>query len=224
MQQIDLLLHSAAQLCTIADPGGPQRGQDLGDLAIIEDGAMAVQDGRILAVGTSADLRARFHAEREIDASGRCVVPGFVDPHTHLPWAGERAAEFEMRVGGATYMQIMQAGGGIMATVGKTRRASLDQLVAENLPRLRTMLAHGTTTAECKTGYGLDTATELKQLDAILALDAAQPVDSGPHLHARPRRPRRISGPHGGFHRPGRGRDPARRGRLGRNKIAGLVL
>ncbi len=177
---VDLLIHSAAQLCTIADPGGPQRGQDLGDLAIIEDGALAVQDGRILAVGTSTDLRARFHAQQEMDASGRCVIPGFVDPHTHLPWAGERAAEFEIRVGGATYMQIMQAGGGIMATVGKTRRASLDQLVAENLPRLRTMLAHGTTTAECKTGYGLDTATELKQLDAILALDAAQPVDLVP--------------------------------------------
>ena len=180
MQHIDLLVHSAAQLCPIADPGGPQRGRDLGDLAMIEDGAVAVQDGRILAVGRSDDLRARYRAEREMDASGRCVVPGFVDPHTHLPWAGERAAEFEMRVAGATYMQLMQAGGGIMATVERTRQASLEQLVAENLPRLRTMLAHGATTAECKTGYGLDTATELKQLDAILALDAAQPVDLVP--------------------------------------------
>ncbi len=121
MQNIDLLLHSAAQLCTITDPGTPQRGRDLGDLAIIEDGALAVQDGMILAVGKTAALRAAYQAEQEMDASGRCVVPGFVDPHTHLPWAGERAAEFEMRVGGATYMQIMQAGGGIMATVGKTR-------------------------------------------------------------------------------------------------------
>lgn len=85
-----------------------------------------------------------------------------------------------MRVGGATYMQIMQAGGGIMATVASTRQASLAQLVAENLPRLRAMLAHGTTTAECKTGYGLDIKTELKQLDAILALDVAQPVDLVP--------------------------------------------
>jgi imidazolonepropionase len=175
---VDLLVHSAGQLCVVpAHDGGPQRGAALGDLGLIPDGALAVRDGRVIATGPSAALRARFQAEIEIDAGGRCVLPGFVDPHTHLPWMGDRAGEFEQRLAGATYMDIMNAGGGIMSTVRNTRRAGVDELVADNLPRLARMLRHGTTSAEAKTGYGLDTATELKQLDAIAALAASQPVE-----------------------------------------------
>ncbi len=174
---IDLLIHSAAQICTIPDAGGPQRGSALGSLGLVQDGAIAVDAGRIVAVGPSADLRRRFAARVNLDATGRCVTPGFVDPHTHLPWMGDRASEFEQRLGGATYMEIMAAGGGIMSTVRQTRAADLEALVVDNLPRLRRMLAHGTTSAEAKTGYGLSTAAELKQLEAMRALAARQPIE-----------------------------------------------
>ena len=174
----DLLVHSAGQLCIVpAHDGGPQRGAALGDLGLIPDGALAARDGRVIAAGPSAELRARFQAKSEIDAGGCCVLPGFVDPHTHLPWMGDRAGEFEQRLAGATYMDIMNAGGGIMSTVRNTRLSGLDDLMADNLPRLARMLRHGTTSAEAKTGYGLDTATELKQLDAIAALADSQPIE-----------------------------------------------
>jgi imidazolonepropionase len=177
MKRIDLLLHSAGQLCTMAEIPGPQRGAELGRLGIIKNGAVAVVDGRILETGTTSDLKRKYVAEITIDAAGRCVTPGLVDPHTHLPWFGDRGGEFEQRLAGASYMEIMAAGGGIMSTVRQTREATLEQLVTDNLPRLERMLAHGTTSAEAKSGYGLDTAAELKQLDAILALGLRQPVE-----------------------------------------------
>jgi imidazolonepropionase len=177
-ETVDLLVHSAGQLCVVpAHHGGPQRGAALGDLGLIADGAIAVQDGRVVAVGPSAELQDQYSAAMTIDAGGRCVLPGFVDPHTHLPWMGDRAGEFEQRLAGASYMDIMAAGGGIMSTVRNTRRASVDDLVADNRPRLARMLRYGTTSAEAKTGYGLETAAELRQLEAIVALDQAQPVE-----------------------------------------------
>ena len=179
-EPVDLLIHSAAQLCVVPPHDGPQRGAGLGDLGLITDGALAVRDGRVVAVGSTAGLRRRYDPSESIDAAGRCVLPGFVDPHTHLPWAGDRAGEFEQRLAGASYMEIMNAGGGIMSTVRRTRAATVDELVADNRPRLATMLRHGTTSAEAKTGYGLDTATEIKQLEAIVALGASQPVELTP--------------------------------------------
>ena len=180
MQQIDLLIHSAAQLCVVPGPNGPQRGSNLGRLGLIEDGAIAVDDGHIVETGKTAALKAHYSATATIDAAGRCLIPGFVDPHTHIPWYGDRAGEFEQRLAGASYMEIMAAGGGIMSTVRQTRQAGLEELVADNLPRLQRMLRYGTTSAECKTGYGLATAAELKQLDAILALDGQQPLELTP--------------------------------------------
>jgi imidazolonepropionase len=170
-----MLIHSASQLLTI--PGPAQRGRDLGNLGIIKNGAVLIENETIVAVGPSDEMRAIYKDEKQLDASGRVVMPGFVDPHTHLVWAGNRAAEFEMRLQGKTYLEIMEAGGGIVSTVQKTRGASLDQLLAETRPRLQQMFAYGTTTAEAKTGYGLDTETELKMLQAILALDAEGPLD-----------------------------------------------
>jgi imidazolonepropionase len=173
----DLLIHSAAQLCTVPPhEGGPQRGHRLGDLGVIEDGALACADGRIAAVGTTAEVRADWWAPLEIDASGRVVCPGFVDPHTHAVWAGDRADEFAMRIAGATYQEIMARGGGIMSTVRATRAASLRQLVSQSRPRLDRMLAHGSTTIEIKTGYGLTTESELGLLQAIAALQATHPA------------------------------------------------
>jgi imidazolonepropionase len=168
----DLLVWNAAQVLTIASPGGPKRGATMSDLGIIRDGAVAVRNGRVLAVGPTAVLREQVRAEHTLDADGRVVMPGFVDPHTHVVWAGERADEFERRVAGASYMEIMAAGGGIMSTVRHTRAASLDDLVVQSRLRLERMLAHGTTTVEIKTGYGLNTPDELKQLAAIRRLQA----------------------------------------------------
>ncbi|NLF13714.1 MAG: imidazolonepropionase, partial [Anaerolineaceae bacterium] len=105
--QADLLIHSAAQVITVASPGGPKRGAAMRELGIIPDGAVAVRDGRILDVGPSAELRSQVRAAKSLSAGGHLILPGFVDPHTHLVWAGERSGEFEMRVGGATYMEIM---------------------------------------------------------------------------------------------------------------------
>ncbi len=181
MQEVDLLIHSAAQLCTVPPHAdGPQRGTQLGDLGLIEDGAIAIVGGRVTAVGRTPDLRVQFRAAREIDAGGRVVCPGFVDPHTHLIWMGDRAVEFERRIAGATYMEIMAAGGGIMSTVRATRDASVEALVAAARPRLDRMLAHGATTVEVKTGYGLETVAELRQLEAIVALDRSHPVTLAP--------------------------------------------
>ncbi len=178
---VDLLITHASQLLTIpAHDHGPQRGDRLGDLAIIADGALAVSDGSIVDRGPTVDLAAKYQADQTIDAGGRVVMPGFVDPHTHVVFAGDRANEFERRIAGATYMEIMNAGGGIMSTVRATRAASVDELVAQTRARLDRMLAHGTTTAEAKTGYGLETQAELKMLDAIARLDAEHPIDLVP--------------------------------------------
>ena len=173
MLDCDLLIHSAAQLLTLA--GGPQPGAQLGALGLIADGAVAVRAGRVMLTGPTAEVRAQVRARAELDARGRVVLPGFVDPHTHVVWAGDRASEFERRLAGATYLEIMAAGGGIMSTVRQTRAAGLDQLVAETRPRLRRMLAHGTTTIEAKTGYGLELDAELRQLDALDQLAAEGP-------------------------------------------------
>ncbi len=173
-----MLVHSAKQLLTIA--GSPQRGHSLGNLGIIENGAVLIEDDLIAAVGPSDEMRAIYADEEKLDASGRVVMPGLVDPHTHVVWAGDRAAEFEMRIQGKTYMEIMQAGGGIVSTVRNTRQAAVDDLLAETRPRLQRMFANGTTTAEAKSGYGLDTESEIKTLEAIMALDTDGPMELVP--------------------------------------------
>jgi imidazolonepropionase len=173
-----MLLHSASQLLTIT--GAPQRGRELGQLGIIPDGAVLYRDGKILAVGTTADLCRAYPNEETLDAMSHVVMPGFVDPHTHLLWAGDRAAEFEMRLEGKTYLEILAAGGGILSTVNLTRQASIEILLEQTRPRLREMLIHGTTTAEAKTGYGLQTETELRMLQALMLLDAPGPLEIAP--------------------------------------------
>ncbi len=177
---VDLLIENAGQLLTLSGAKGPRRGQEMKDLGIIEGGAVAVNRGRIAAVGRREDVLREVVPERTLDAGGRVVMPGLVDPHTHAVWAGERRDEFEMRVRGATYLEIMKAGGGIMSTVRKTRAASVDVLVEETWPRLSYMLAYGTTTAEVKSGYGLELEAELKMLDAIAVLNLEQPVELVP--------------------------------------------
>jgi imidazolonepropionase len=173
-----MLIHSASQLLTLS--GGPQRGHTLGQLGLLENGAVLVREGTILAVGSSEEMLVAYPEEGRLDAGGCAVLPGFVDPHTHVIWAGDRAAEFEMKMAGAKYMEILAAGGGILSTVRRTRQASLETLMNETRLRLQRMFAYGTTTAEAKTGYGLQTETELRMLDAILKLDAEGPLDLAP--------------------------------------------
>jgi len=173
-----MLIHSASQLLTLAGP--PQRGNQLGHLEIIRDGAVFIREGVLEMVGTSNELRAKYRGEEEIDALGCVVMPGFVDPHTHVVWAGDRAAEFEMRLAGKTYLEILEAGGGILSTVQKTRGATVDELVHAGRDRLWRMFTHGTTTLEAKTGYGLETEIELRMLEAILQLNEEGPWDIAP--------------------------------------------
>ncbi|RIK21619.1 MAG: imidazolonepropionase, partial [Chloroflexi bacterium] len=177
---ITLIIHSASQLVTVAGDA-PKRGAAQGDLQIIENGAVAMRGEEIVAVGTTDEIRALATPETQmLDAQQRVVLPGFVDAHTHVVFAGDRAPEFEMRLRGASYLELLKAGGGIMNTVRATRAASLAQIVAETRVRLDRMLAYGTTTAEAKTGYGLDTATELKMLQALAELDATHALDLVP--------------------------------------------
>jgi len=170
-----MLIHSASQVLTLS--GGPQRGKELGRLGILTAGALLLRHGLIAAIGPSAELLAAYPDEERLDAGGRVVMPGFVDPHTHLIWAGDRAAEFEMRLEGKSYLEILAAGGGILSTVRHTRAATVEMLLAETRPRLRQMLRHGTTTAEAKTGYGLETASELRMLEGLLRLDEEGPLE-----------------------------------------------
>jgi imidazolonepropionase len=170
-----MLIHSSSQLLTLA--GGPQRGGSLGALGIIEHGAVVVRDEKIVAVGTTAELKASFSNEPMFDAGGCVLMPGFVDPHTHVIWGGDRAHEFEMKMAGKPYLEILAEGGGILSTVKQTRAASIESLIAQTRPRLLRMFRNGTTTVEAKTGYGLQTATELRLLKALLALDEESPLD-----------------------------------------------
>lgn len=176
----DLLISNIGQLVTCASGGKPKRGAGMRDVGLIEDGAVAVVDGKIIGVGSSADMLRDHSSGETIDAGGRVVCPGFVDPHTHIVFAGDRLDEFELKIKGAAYLEILETGGGIISTVSKTREAPFDELVEHSLTRLDKMLACGTTTCEIKTGYGLNTETELKMLAVIEELDKTPAVDIVP--------------------------------------------
>ncbi len=179
MKPLDLYLHNADQVVTCAS-GTPRRGPDVASVQVIEDGAVAIEAGRIAAVGPTDDLDAKFTGKRNIDCRGRSLCPGFVDAHTHAVFGGDRAAEFELRIKGASYLEIMAAGGGIVNTVRHTRSASVEELASSASSRLDEMLALGTTTVEIKTGYGLSVDAELKMLRVIEQLDRDHPCDIVP--------------------------------------------
>lgn len=176
----ELVVKHAAQLVTVAGYSDrPKRREELAELGVIEDGAVAITDGLISAVGSTAAVLDQVEIDDRtnvIDATGKLVLPGLVDPHTHLVFAGSREYELEMKLAGASYMEIHARGGGILDTVRSTRAASLDSLVAGGKKYLRQMLEQGTTTAEVKSGYGLNEADEIKMLQAIRELKTVQPV------------------------------------------------
>jgi imidazolonepropionase len=170
------LVHGAAELVV-----GPS--DDGRHVETVADGAVAAVDGEVAAVGPTDAVTDEFpvaDAETAVDATGKAVIPGFVDPHTHALFAGDRSDEFEAKLRGKTYQDILAEGGGILRTVEAVREASEETLVENLLGHLDVMLAHGTTTVEVKSGYGLDTETELKMLRAIDAADERHPVDVVP--------------------------------------------
>jgi imidazolonepropionase len=173
------------QLVTLAGPSRPRVGTELGELGIIHDAALLVEDGRIAAAGLYSELKSKIPAHAAVvDAERRCVTPGFVDAHTHLVFAGNRADEFEKRIAGVTYQEIAAAGGGILRTVKLTRAATEDDLSAAAHRHRDWMLRSGTTTIEAKSGYGLDRETELKMLRVIRRLNDEGPARIVPTLLA----------------------------------------
>lgn len=173
MKEDAILLVHASQLLTLRGNVFPRRGSQMRDLAIIPDGAILVENGKIAAVGTTDELRKQSTNADELDCRDKVMLPGFVDSHTHPIFANPRLIDFEKRISGASYEEIAQAGGGIRSSIRGVRASSEDHLATQMLKALDEMAAHGTTTVEAKSGYGLDLDSELKSLEAI-QLAAAQ--------------------------------------------------
>jgi imidazolonepropionase len=174
-----LIIEHLDQLYTMAGPA-PRAGTAQGNITPLTDAAIAVTDGTITAVGSTSEVRASVtcgSGTTIVDGRGRSLVPGFVDPHTHVVFAGDRRDELRRRLAGVAYADIAAAGGGILSTVRATREASEELLAAETLVRLQEMLRCGTTTAESKSGYGLDTETELRMLRVNQRLASMQPIE-----------------------------------------------
>jgi imidazolonepropionase len=178
----DVLLDSADLVVTCAGPA-PRSGAAQGRIAAIERASVAGWRGDIVAVGPADEVGRAIRLDAGatiVDARGRTVLPGFVDSHTHVVYAGDRRDELARRLAGATYAEIAAGGGGIVRTVTATRAASVDELVAAARPRLADALAQGTTTCEVKSGYGLETEAELRMLRAVRVLAGSQPVELSP--------------------------------------------
>ncbi len=174
----DFLIDDADVVATCAGPG-PRRGAAQADAGLLTRASVAARDGRIVFVGRAGECAHAVQVQPNasiIDGRGKTVIPGLVDPHTHVIFAGDRRDELQRRLAGATYAEIAASGGGIVKTVSATRAASEDELVALARPRLEAMLEHGTTTAEVKSGYGLDLDTELRMLRAVRRLADESPI------------------------------------------------
>jgi imidazolonepropionase len=173
METVDIFIKNASELITMDGPNRPRIKKEMCELSIIENGSVAIKDGKIVETGNDLE----YGAEKTIDASGKTVMPGFIDPHTHLVFAGSREFELDMKLKGLSYMKILKKGGGIFYTVNETRRATDGELLKQSKKRLDTMISHGTTTCEAKSGYGLDTETELKMLKIQKELNEVHSVD-----------------------------------------------
>ncbi len=186
---MSLLIKNAAQIATPTGNAGVA-GKAMGTLATYEDHSILIESGLIVAIAPFSELEGRIDASTEIiDASGKCVLPGFVDSHTHLVFGGYREEEYDWRLRGLSYMEIMKRGGGIVRSTEGTRAATEEALYGDALERLNRMLRFGVTTVEAKSGYGLDLDTEMKQLRVARAADQAHPVDVVSTFlgaHARP--------------------------------------
>ncbi|NIQ06757.1 MAG: imidazolonepropionase [Candidatus Korarchaeota archaeon] len=174
--EVDLIIKHGSELLTLGGAEGALQRELHGALGVIENESMAINDGKILDIGNDSEISETYEGN-EIDATGKLVLPGFIDAHTHLVYAGARENELSLKVRGISYRQIARRGGGIHSTVRKTRNASKSDLKDQAKGRLDEMLRHGTTTAEVKSGYGLNTEEELKLLETIKELDEEHPID-----------------------------------------------
>ncbi len=177
----DLVILHANELVTMDSKiGAPRVGKAMSELAIIKDGAIAIKNDKIIFVGTSDEFLKKMKIGNQtavVDATGKLVTPGFVDPHVHLIFSGSRENELSMKLAGKTYLEILESGGGILKTVRETRKASIEDLVKNGANILDKMLQYGTTTVEAKSGYGLSVEAEIKSLKAIKELDKQHPID-----------------------------------------------
>jgi imidazolonepropionase len=179
MISADLIVAGCDQLLTCRGPA-PKRKDSLKELGLIENGSIASKNGKIVFVGSEKELKRKVTKMPgciQINGKGYTCLPGLVDSHTHLPFAGSREQEFLLRIEGATYLELAEKGMGIQSTVQKTREASKNEILSLCLKRLDTMLLHGTTTAEAKSGYGLNLKDEIKQLEVLKQADKSHPVD-----------------------------------------------
>jgi|UPI0003B6C1CB imidazolonepropionase len=177
---IDLLVHHIGVLASMRGKDEPRTGRDMADVGVVEHGAVAIQDGKIFAVGYEEEVRAQIAGmavKQELDAQGRLVTPGLIDPHTHLVHGGSREHELSLKLKGVPYLEILAQGGGILSTVRATRTASEKALYEKAKKSLDQMLLYGATTVEAKSGYGLRLEDELKQLRVAKRLDETHPVD-----------------------------------------------
>ncbi|MFQ5908916.1 MAG: imidazolonepropionase [Thermoplasmata archaeon] len=172
----DLLIRNIGRLLTLGDYRQPRRGRDLLDLGVVDNAAVLIEEGILTGVGPEKEVLREARSVGVLDAGGRLALPGFVDPHTHAAFVGTREAELKEKLAGQSYQEIAQAGGGIQRTVQATRAASEEEIVEETVPRIRRMIAHGTTSLEVKSGYGLDAETEAKMLTAIARLQERVPA------------------------------------------------
>jgi len=174
---MNILITNARQLITLKGPAKARVGKEADELSIIENGAVAIKDDKILAVGTTEEIKANYKSDKIIDASGKVVMPGFVDPHTHTIFVHTRENEFEMRIKGKTYVEISKSGGGIRSSIKAVRKASEDELYTLAEKRIWRIISNGTTTLEAKSGYGLSTKSEIKMLKVIKRLNENLPID-----------------------------------------------
>jgi imidazolonepropionase len=173
METVDIIIKNANELITLKGLNKPRIKKEMSYLSILKNGSIAIKDGFIVKIGKNLN----YKAETTIDAKGKTVMPGFVDPHTHLVFAGSREFELDWKLQGLTYLGILERGGGIIYTVNETRNAKQADLLKQSRVRLDNMLQYGTTTCEAKSGYGLNIETELKILRTIKKLNDTHPIE-----------------------------------------------
>jgi len=175
--KVDLIINNALQLITLKGPAKARSGKEANNLSILKNGALAVLNGRIVDVGKNYEVCKQYKADTVIDASGKVVMPGFIDSHTHPVFKTTRENEFEMRLQGRSYVEISKSGGGIRSSIKGVRKASEEDLYQLSVKRIKRMIRNGTTTLEAKSGYGLDLESEIKMLRVIKRLNDTLPID-----------------------------------------------
>lgn len=196
---IDLIISNAKEILTLAGSSKPHSGEAMMDLGILRDASIAVHNGMIIDIAPTEIIKNKYCADKNIDASAKTLMPGFVDPHTHPVFLHTRENEFAMRLAGKTYVEISKAGGGIRSTLKSTRDADPDLLFDLASDRIKKMMQLGTTTLEAKSGYGLSTDSELKQLQIISRLNGSLPIDIVPTFMGAHEYPEEYSNNHSAY-------------------------